>query len=952
LCILIFEINHYLHLGSLNTSGAVSMKLDLHRSIIYRTPRFPLNATLVDNWETLKQAISESSEDFYAIIKDLSYAELEHQPKSIQYTIWKYFNRAKHRSTPFGSFAAIGIGEGTYSKDNYPLLVSEDLIKHSFTDWPQKNNLEYTFEELIKIDGSLFTNSTYYACGESIRYITFQEDKFEIAEIEADEFVFHVLDLCRKPTPIIQVIAALHEQYTNMDEIEEHLTSLISLQLLLTSLDANIMGVDYFTRIGKTEKFKSNIQYIISERKVISGKFDLRSLKPLEKVIQLLHQYVPPNENIELRDFVQQFNKRFDRQAVPLMVALDPELGVGYQNMESSSGLDEIIGRLAANKMPQDENVNRIKDSLSELLFGSIKSDQHCLQIEDILHNITTRNIKPLPNTFNSLFTIVEDQIWIELVGGKTATALAGRFSLGIDAIHDFTKEIATYESEANPDVVFFDLAYMAETHLDNVNRRKHIYDYQLTLLNYDTSKEPLTADDILISLNGNQLILWSKKLGKRLIPRLSTAYNHIRSDLPVFRLLCDLQQEGIQTNLTFRIEQLFPELRHYPRIQYRNVIISPEKWWLNKHDLKKESIQSYLSRLEIRRYFRCGVTDQTLYFDRENQNDMEAFSHYLGRMSNLLIEETPISQNSMIKDFQGNPYAVQLMATWMHKETIYHKIAEQLLQENVARMYLPGEEWFYTEIYCHPTRTDELLRGSLKNILQTHNSLIRQWFFIRYDEGNGPHIRLRIHLIDNEDLQLLVKGLTEGLKYPLESGLVSDLQIKIYRRELERYGPDLINYVEHHFQLDSQEVMTIICTDISIDERYLWCIHILEALQNRMIIGLESKTFFADTILKSLQHEHRLSSKDFAEMNKKYKYFQSKIGSIELDVNPQKLINSFAHVLSHCSKYRRNSLFMDLFHMHINRLFSSHQRTHELIIYYFLERRIKRSAFHSLSSS
>jgi len=70
-----------------------------------------------------------------------------------------------------------------------------------------------------------------------------------------------------------------------------------------------------------------------------------------------------------------------------------------------------------------------------------------------------------------------------------------------------------------------------------------------------------LLLSDLWVRYENNEIILESKKLGKRVIPRLSSAYNYNHSDLPVFRFLCDLQHQSIQSNLTLNLSSLFPAL-------------------------------------------------------------------------------------------------------------------------------------------------------------------------------------------------------------------------------------------------------------------------------------------------------------------------------------------------------------------------------------------------------
>lgn len=81
------------------------MKLIINPTIIYRTSKFPLNATLENHWDELKDTIKIASPDFYKVIKDIPKEELTDLAPNISFTIWKYFNRAKYRATPFGTFA-------------------------------------------------------------------------------------------------------------------------------------------------------------------------------------------------------------------------------------------------------------------------------------------------------------------------------------------------------------------------------------------------------------------------------------------------------------------------------------------------------------------------------------------------------------------------------------------------------------------------------------------------------------------------------------------------------------------------------------------------------------------------------------------------------------------------------------------------------------------------------
>ena len=87
----------------------------------------------------LKDKILESSPTFYPLISSISLEELEKADEKIRYTVWKYWNRAKFRATPFGSFAAFSILPLKEACEG-PIL-SEIMQVHSFIDWPEKDKV-------------------------------------------------------------------------------------------------------------------------------------------------------------------------------------------------------------------------------------------------------------------------------------------------------------------------------------------------------------------------------------------------------------------------------------------------------------------------------------------------------------------------------------------------------------------------------------------------------------------------------------------------------------------------------------------------------------------------------------------------------------------------------------------------------------------------------------------
>lgn len=925
------------------------MKIKIHPTVIFRTPKFSYQTALINCWDELKKSISISSGDFYETIKDTDVKDLASLPPKIYFTIWKYYNRAKYRSTPYGDFASFSILNNGIKADAAELVIDEAQKLHSFVDWPYRNELNFNLHQLIENNCQFFANSSFYTTFNGIRYIACTDGVFELAEIDADPFVLSILNAAIKPIRVNDLIINLGLDEQGKLDLFSLLEDMHALQLLFTNYDPNIIGKDYFSRLGikQTEHLP---QYLIAERTVKAGGLDEKLLKSVPALIELLHKILPKTEREALTQFKTRFNKKFEKQEVPLLLALDPEMGIGYDELEQSGQGDDFITQFNIKKTAEVKN--DLRTNLLQSLSAQSFQKGETIHLQKLNFEVENPTV-PLPNSFSLLMSVADDLLCLDQVGGVTANALTGRFTMASDTMEQFCREIAATEEEANPDVLFFEVAYMVETNVDNVNRRKLLYDSQLTILNFDTSDEPLFLNDILISVKGSDIVLRSAKLNKRLIPRIASAYNYSRSDLSVFRLLCDLQHQGIQTGLSLPLDGIFPDLEYYPRFQYHNILLSKQKWKVEKETffqgktpVSVADCRRYLKEIEISRFFKTGASDQTLCFDLESDEDLNGFLQYIQKQKSSYLEEVILPQQSPVNDAAGKPYLAQFVLNLTHSNKVYQGFsANGLVHQDVKRRFLPGKEWLYFEIYCHEQRSDELLVKVIGQFLQAHESQIKLWFFIRYNE-NGKHLRFRILLNKESEGQALTSSLTDYLGDYLSMGLVSDLQLKTYKREIERYGEDLIESVEAHFNIDSNFVLATLETHADAFSKYNWCAQLADQMQKESVFDAAELRQIVSLISDNFNREHQLDAADFKKLNQQYQKYRnasiSEMNVLQLSFFNE-LAKSFAVLLKKREGAARIKLFGDLMHMHVNRLFNKDQRTNEMVMYYFLLKELQR---------
>lgn len=927
------------------------MKLTLSPFSICRTPIFPIHEELSNVWEELKTYIHESSPAFFEIIKDYQHSDLLTLEPKTRFTIWKYFNRARFRGTPYGNFAAFSIIP--VNRENQPahIFLSEKTLVHRFANWQEKENISFDPKWLSNHAISLRTNTTGYLSNQELRFVNIENGSFELSSITVEKTTLATLDFCRHQRTLTELRQFLQNDHGLSRSLTRFfIEQLISIQLLLTNFHPNIIGNDYFSRIAHSIEEKKN-DYLIAERKTHSGQLSEKNLQVLTELTNFLCKHQEAITNASLTDFRKKFVSRFENQEVPLMIAMDPEMGIGYRSLAQDKEEDQLIQDLKTYKEQTKKPARSLSYSpLHQFILNGMVAKK-TVQLHDFTDADANMNV-PVANTISIMLHYADQHLIVEQFGGCTANSLLGRFSLASDEITAIGHQLARLEQEANPDILFFDIGYQIEKNADNINRRKSIYDYELPILSWTESKHVLDLNDILLSVKGSELILYSVKYKKRIVPKLASAYNYSRSDLAVYRFLSDLQHQGIHSSLGINVLDIFPGLLHYQRIQYKNIILSAEKWLVPKHicngthtDQLLAALQEWLNNIGLQRSFRAGISDQTLTFNPAIKEDMLSFLLFCKNKTDLYIEEAFIPDVPLVNDESGRSYQSEFIVHLEHKEQLYEPYQFKGNNIPVKRTFLPGEEWLYFEIYCHPSSCNSLLLYIAANYLTPVKKKLKNWFFIRYNDPSY-HIRLRLQLIDLSDLNEMVSGLSSLLESVIAAGIIADLQLKIYRREAERYGAARIELVEKCFGTNSDFILFLISKPGTIHFLYSISIIMIENICQTAGYSLEEQIRFAENMAGLFSAEMKVSSEGLKKINQGYKDFNRDHEIVHPNkLQLKKLANTtraFLVVLTACLETERNSLLSDMFHMHTNRLFSNDQRMHEMIIYHYLTRRLK----------
>lgn len=943
-----------------------------------------------------RNALWLASPDFFRVLQKQDF-DWELLGKNVRISLLKYYNRMSFRATPFGAFSAFSLVPWDV-RDEVRLTEPAKAVLHLLPSW------EWARERQRRLktgqgDWRVLTNPTLMALGDRlsfVRSLTVEagEMQFSLNSIPFEELNKRLTDRASEKPVLRSALIRLTMDLTGCTKREAsgYVDFLVREQVLLTEFDGGLIGNisgkaghrewDLLTSLPFTgaldlqqetsrlaggefaEPFKGNLLYGGLERPVQQGGIAAEWREEILSAIRLLRQIVIPYPTPALKDFASRFRAKFEGQKVPLLTALDPDTGVGYNNLFGGALPSELLRDLpfpaspGAAKRIDWTGVHRLFFRLWQQNTGRLFFDPLVIRPEDLEELGPGTAETQLPPSLAFLFSRTGGQLVLDNNGGASATAILGRFSIFSPAVRDICRDIAAAEARANPGVIFAELHQLSGTHVDNINRRSPVYDHVIPVNTYGagTGQAVIALNDLVVSVQGEDIVLESVTLGKRVIPRLPTAYNFHHNQLAVFRFLGDLQYQGLQANLTFDLEKLFPGMDFYPRVAFEKVVISLAKWRLSAGEIdaltrEKPSISVlhlFRQRRGIPSRVTMGISDQQLVFELADDGQALFFLDCLKGLKWALIRECLEPDRSLTAGKQK--LAGQFIALLTRRSGIYKiPVPENGAREiQVKRVFVPGSEWIYWKIYCTEESADHLLLSFIRPFIAENASRIKSWFFIRYYDPE-PHIRLRI-LTAQTHYGALLKALKRGLSKNAFVLRVRSLLQDTYRREIERYSAELIGAVEACFCAGSELATEWLSAGLTGTTGAGLCAFRLVYQMAVLFIDdqQELAAFFSarsNAFIREFgdEQEFRLA------LDRKYRTLSTALGRelekglIDQHDKPEddfkKTIAIIAGRSREWTDHKKLQLAADLIHMQVNRLFSAQQRQHEALIWFCLSR-------------
>ena len=941
---------------------------------------------LIQN-DSFVTSIYWSSPDLYDTIINYREKKLKEDkiPRLI-HTLKKYAIRTSTRCTPYGTMAGVALQHIKNKHEPEPISRKARIDMDFLAEikFHIENNENIRKKLRYKVNNTLDKIPGQYRYQELVR--TDNEEKYQLSSLEMNEYLGRISKISHlmKYYEIMGLLSTDFDENEILDFIDEliDIKFLVSeLQLTLTSDNtANIKTVlqsllneevyeaeVYLNILNKIDQCisiieKTPISYLpiseISEIKDLINAIGIEkthffhvdmkhspesSFEPDEKMlrnintsISILHTLRSGNSvQKDLDIFKKHFNTKYESREVSLTEVLDSEFGIGFPTGSQIGNFqgNPLIEGLSANKNAAGKQANT---SHSDFILDLIEEDKkRIINLENINLKLDEPFLK-LQN-FCIVGSPVKDQFFLQNIGTTGANSIMGRFALLDDNIKDFCSEIHQKEQDCSTEIIFAEIIYIPGKRTANITRRPQFTEYEIPIFagtgNHD---KEILLNDIMVSVKGDEIILRSKKLNKRIIPRLSNAHNFYNSENAAYKFLCAIQVQN-QDNINLNINYSKLKKRFIPRIAYRNIILHRACWVMYENDIlaiKKSkkpisALKDFFQKWDVTKYVVLVQGDNELFLDITNDT-------YLLLLLDELKSNTMIQLSEWLLSADGEEnYNQQIVLPLENKEAASPNSLLQNKIPSIQRSFAPGSEWLYLKIYCNSNISDSLL-SELKPVLDEliAENQIKKAFFIRYTDPHY-HIRLRLHIKEPQLFAAVLQKLYEHLNPYFQEETIWNLQLDSYHREIERYQPECMEAAEEAFYYDSLLVLNLLGKEIFLDNENVRLFAAVKNVNSWLSVfglSLQEKLDFCKTMESVFLKE--FSSELKAHINSKYRMLKE-------DLHLFYTRNTWEEELNERDQYVKKlklekEALSSYIHMSINRWFSSEQRALELMTYSF----------------
>ncbi|ELC8442623.1 lantibiotic dehydratase [Clostridium perfringens] len=591
------------------------------------------------------------------------------------------------------------------------------------------------------------------------------------------------------------------------------------------------------------------------------NKLSTKVAEEIEKLVQALIKIYP--DTVELKyitDYKEEFLEKYGYyMEVPVIQLLDDDLGLG-----SPAGYMMPVSNKIVKNNFETQKLLKLKDMLKYKYLNCIKENCEEIRINDkdieYLSKDEKQNEFDLPDSMEVYLKVIseckeniDNGIFnLEITGCMGSLAAGesfGRFNhlFGENKfIEEFEKTRCNLKDSEYIAVEIYE--FPTSGRLGNVAINNNGIQHYIAIAANDCfEKEKISIQDIVIGVDAETNKFYAKSISLNKKLRVdSTNMLNIMKCSNVLRFLHDISINN-KINFLESISALnLDGFIYMPRIVYGKTILKPKTWNISKQLLKfneKDNSEQNLMKLncfveewKINRFVNLKEYDNTLLLDLKNHLHLKLLINKISKNDNVIVLTEVIDSlnNTWVKDIINNEYKHELVVPLMYhkkkeknnnivesreitalkmKNNINNSVSEEALNHN-NRIILPGDDnWLYLKLYYNSDRLEELIGFDIMEFCENlkKQGIIDRHFYILYSVPKN-HVRLRIRAKESGAFGMLFTIISSWTKALQAKGIINDISINVYVKEIERYGGiGIIEIAEKCFEQDSILIERII---------------------------------------------------------------------------------------------------------------------------------------------
>lgn len=683
-----------------------------------------------------------------------------------------------------------------------------------------------------------------------------------------------------------------------------------------------------------------------------------------------------------LEEFRRRFQERYGTREVALLDALDEDAGIGF-DLPGSAASDPAP-LLAGVEFPAPdqavpEQVGPRARLLLERVHAALRGGSRELELSsaDVEALRDAGPALSLPAAFSVMATVLarspeavdrgDFRLLFHGIAGPGGLSMITRFAHLHPELTARARAHLNGEQALQPGRVLAEIAHTPDARAANIAQRPVLRDYEIPIRGRSGAPRDrqILPSELLVSVQGERIVLRSARLGKEVAPRLETAHRYSNSSSAVYRFLAALgRQDG--SSGVWRWTTPLSEFPFLPRVSCGRVILSPARWRLGEREVLTlhgkrggELLGALRSLRESRglpRWIGVEAGESSIAVDLDNVLSVESLRRLVEGARELTCTEWLPRPDELVVNAGKAALAHELIVPFLAREPRPARAAPARPPATAPRRFPPGSPWLTAKIYANTSAMDCLLTSVVAPLVERGRAqrTVDGWFFLRYFDPL-PHLRLRLHGDPRGLAAQVLPELSERLSPFLRSERVWKLVLDTYDREVERFGGDAgVLLAEAVFEHDSDAALRAIAhleaSEQPEDAR--WRLALAGAHFLLCALGFDSaaRLDIAAMLREGFAREHRVDALCRRSLGRRFR--QERPALERLLASPAgpffatrfERLRPIADALARLERAGEllvpsSEVAASLVHLSMNRLIPSDQRRHEVVLYDFLWR-------------